>query len=63
MKVKVDEILRELDELWEAGSLPGRQQAELNAVLRALWQALQQQPPAPAPVRLRVVRDHRIGGS
>ena len=54
--LKVDETLRELERTWEAGSLPGRQQAELNAALRELWQDLQRQPTVRAPVRLRVIR-------
>jgi len=56
MKVKVDELLRELETQWEAGSLPGRQAAELNAVWRSLWQIVQRQPGTRVPTRLRVVR-------
>ena len=54
--MQVDEIQRELEELWQAGSLPGRQAAEFNAVLRELWQELQRQQAVREPVRLRVIR-------
>ena len=53
--MEIDEILRELESAWEAGSLPGRQMAEFNAAWRGMWQALQQRPATRAPVRLRPV--------
>jgi hypothetical protein len=49
-------ILYELERVWE-GSLPGRQAAEFNAALRALWRDLRRQQAAREPARLRLVRD------
>jgi hypothetical protein len=46
LTMKIDEVLYELERVWEAGSLPGRQAAEFNAALRALWRDLAQEPPA-----------------
>jgi hypothetical protein len=38
-------ILRGLERAWEAGRFAaGRQAAEFNAALRALWQTVQRQP-------------------
>jgi hypothetical protein len=45
MKMQIDQVLYELERAWEAGSLPGRQAAEFNAALRALWQGVRQQQP------------------
>jgi len=39
--MKIDEVMRELECAWEAGSLPGKQSCEHNVALRALWQAMQ----------------------
>jgi len=38
--VDVIAILHELERAWEAGSLPGRQSAELNSALRELHRLL-----------------------
>jgi hypothetical protein len=53
--VDVAVILHELERVWEAGSLPGKQSCEHNAALRELWRELQQQPITPAPAHLRLV--------
>jgi hypothetical protein len=55
-KMDVVTILRELERVWEAGSLPGRQAAEFNAALRSLQQLLEQQSATHAPAHLRLVR-------
>jgi hypothetical protein len=48
-------ILRELERIWEAGTLPGRQTAEQNEAWRQLWQILQEPTTARAPAHLRLV--------
>jgi hypothetical protein len=54
--MKTDEILLALERCWEAGSLPGRQAAEGDSVLRELWRLVQIQQQTTAPARLRLVR-------
>jgi hypothetical protein len=44
----VIEFIRGLERVWEAGSLPGRQNCEHNAAWRQLWRELQR-PPASEP--------------
>jgi hypothetical protein len=46
IRMEVVTIMRELERIWEAGSLPGRQAAEFNAALRQLRRDLAQEPPA-----------------
>ena len=52
-KMETTKILRELERVWEAGGLPGRQAAEQNAALCELWRLLQ--PTARAPAHLWLV--------
>jgi hypothetical protein len=54
--IRIDETLREMERVWEVGSLPGRQSCEQNEAWRQLWQSLQEPTAARAPAHLGVVR-------
>ena len=51
----IEEFMHALEGAW-SHAYPGHEAAERDAVLRELWQLLQQQPSARAPARLRLVR-------